>query len=274
MTAAAHTHLFTQHHPADLESGVDSDVHCLFLHGWGMNSLAWAPVLSGLNHIHRHTMDLCGHGCSEALPLPKDANGNLILDAWLDAIEPHLPSSPFYVCGWSLGGLVSLAIAKRWGGRIKGISLIASAPCFTQQANWPAPPKQNIRDFSNALTDNPISTLRAFIALQFLGSHNHRGKLLSTLKNIRSHGKADVLGLHHGLNILMDVDLRDAYAQLNVPCQILLGAHDTLIPNTLSPQLNQLNPNTTLTSLEDAGHAPLFTHTHIVTDWLQGFIRA
>lgn len=272
--ALEHLPLFTHYHPPKNNSAV----HCVFLHGWGMNSTAWQPVISQFDetqcNVHSYAIDLCGHGRSPALRMAKHTNGNIILDAWLDAIEPQLPASPFYLCGWSLGGLVALAIASRWPERAKGISLIASTPCFTEQENWPASPKKNFTDFSNKLTSNPVSTLRAFIALQFSGAHNNRGDMLSTLKNIRAHGKADALGLQHGLNILMDCDLRKQYAQLAMPTQVLLGTQDILIPSLLLPKLKQLNADASTRLIHHAGHALLFTHSQNVTQWLKKLMHA
>lgn len=269
MTVSANSSIFTQRHKAD----IDSDVHCVFLHGWSMNSHAWTPILPGLKNIHRHTVDLCGHGRSDAVNLAEDTDGHLILNAWLDALEPHLPSSPFYLCGWSLGGIVALAMHQRWPERVRGLSLIGTSPCFVAQENWPALPKQNLIEFSHRFTHNPIATLREFIALQLSGTHNNKGDTLKLLKSVRAHGKANALGLQHGLRILMDVNLKSHYTSINSPCQILLGENDDLIPNELHQPFAKLNPSISQTIWADAGHSPLFSHPDKTTNWLKAFMQ-
>ncbi|WP_372881666.1 alpha/beta fold hydrolase [Psychromonas sp.] len=68
----------------------------LLLHGWGVNSAVWKPVLEPLSaHFRVHLIDLPGFGDSEELV-------NYSLDAMLDNILQVVPEGAIW-CGWSLG---------------------------------------------------------------------------------------------------------------------------------------------------------------------------
>jgi len=77
--------------------GKGSDL--VLLHGWGMNSAVWEPVIDELDqHFTVTCVDLPGHGFSTL-----SDTENTGLDDWADAIAAVVPVNAIWL-GWSLGG--------------------------------------------------------------------------------------------------------------------------------------------------------------------------
>ena len=74
----------------------------VLLHGWGLSSKVWAPLLAQLPALT--ALDLPGHG--SALPAGDS------LAAWAEALVAQLPDGAVLV-GWSLGAQLALHIAAQ-----------------------------------------------------------------------------------------------------------------------------------------------------------------
>src|SRR5688572_28462426 len=84
----------------------------VLLHGWGFNSNIWQPLIPQLeNKYQLFLIDLPGFGKSES-----------ILNYSFDYIIPNLlaktPKEAYWL-GWSLGGLIAMAIAIHSPLRVK-----------------------------------------------------------------------------------------------------------------------------------------------------------
>src|SRR5690554_6169278 len=111
----------------------------VFLHGWGMHKSIWRPVTDALHAqtstpVQTLTLDLPGFGRS-------GWQTNLAqFDAMVDAVESCLAaqvSTPLYLVGWSMGGLIAQALALRGNLSVNGLVLVASTPKFTETEQWP-----------------------------------------------------------------------------------------------------------------------------------------
>ncbi|NIR28520.1 MAG: alpha/beta fold hydrolase [Gammaproteobacteria bacterium] len=79
----------------------------LLLHGWGLNSDVWSPLLSTPGGFRLRTLDLPGYGRSS------ESECLHTLDALSTAVAAGIPGPAVWV-GWSLGGLLALHAACRW----------------------------------------------------------------------------------------------------------------------------------------------------------------
>lgn len=103
---------------AILETGVGRPV--IFVHGSGMSSATWAPLLAHLPDRHAIAIDLPGFGCSdtysyEGRPLREHAVAQL--RSALDALD--LPRAP--IVGTSLGGMWGLNLAVAAPERVSAV---------------------------------------------------------------------------------------------------------------------------------------------------------
>lgn len=241
----------------------------VLLHGWGMNSAVWNGLLPYLQErCCVYCIDLPGHGSSENV-VPGLGDDEL-LQAWLDALDAVLPEQ-FHLCGWSLGGLLALAIRQRWPRRVKGVVLLASSPRFLAAEGWPALPVEQLDAFSQGVTQNIEATLRQFLALQFLGLPDSRLLQRSLWRALQGQGVANQQGLGQGLQLLQQLDLRDDYAR--GPSVVVLGGRDRLVPPVLLESMRALNPSSRVELWPQAAHAPHWLEPLRVAELISNFIN-
>jgi pimeloyl-[acyl-carrier protein] methyl ester esterase len=229
-------------------TGAGPDV--ALLHGWGMNSGVWREVSKILAPRFRvHAVDLPGHGTSDA--------GTLVsIDALAHHVTRALPER-CAVCGWSLGGEVALACARRAPRQITRLALIATSPCFTQRDDWPhAVEPAVLHEFSQALTRDCDATLRRFVALQAQGDV-HAARVMRLLRQtVSEQRRPDALTLQQGLAILLNADLRPQLPAIQQPALVIHGECDAVVPLAAGKHLSRALPNARLTVMRGAAHAP------------------
>lgn len=145
------------------------------LHGWGMNSQVWTPILQALEERFQVIcVDLPGHGINQSYEAQS-------LDEIVETIMPLLPQNTHLV-GWSLGGLVAQAIAQSAQNTIQSLRLVACTPRFSQYiSQTPQASQEDDKQWLNAMSLDTLDqfsqnlqmdfegTLKRFIALQFMG---------------------------------------------------------------------------------------------------------
>lgn len=248
----------------------NSTADLVLLHGWGMNNGIWQQLIHYIETANCYLIDLPGHGQSQ--PLPSAPSLELCLEAWLEAIGKVLPQKPFYLCGWSLGGLIALALQQKFADQIKGLSLIATSPCFRARDDWHGLSALELDIFDQNLGDDNLSALRQFLALQFAGAHNSKGEMRTLLRNLRSDGKAHIEALQQGLYLLRNLDLRAEFANLGSHCQMLFGDKDPLITTEAAADIHALNHKINMRSWQCA-HAPHFIFPARTAAWLGNMWR-
>ena len=242
-------------------AGQGSDL--VLLHGWGMNSAVWQELLPWLQGNYRlHCIDLPGHGASP------EVRGPEVLEAWLDALDSVLPEQ-FHLCGWSLGGVLGLAVRKRWPQRVKRLVLLTASPKFLQSQNWPGLTAAQLDQFADGLAGGVAATLSQFIALQFLGAVDSRPLQRQLRQALNAQGTASEQGLRQGLQLLRQLDLRDACSD----CAVLLGGRDKLVPATVKKAMQALGDSPVIALWPEAAHAPHLLAPARVAEFIDTYIK-
>src|SRR5690606_38311261 len=84
----------------------------VLLHGWGVNQGVWQSIRQRLPAaVSVLTPDLPGFGVTQQFPQP------YTLDTVCQVLAEKIPDGSA-VCGWSLGGLVALALATRYPKKV------------------------------------------------------------------------------------------------------------------------------------------------------------
>jgi len=97
----------------------------LFLHGWGVDSTTFWPLMETLNGQGRLiTLDFPGFGKSG---FPPEAWGTREYAGMVCQLLDQLATGPCVVVGHSFGGRVAIRLAHEWPERVRGLVLIASA---------------------------------------------------------------------------------------------------------------------------------------------------
>ncbi|WP_051298528.1 pimeloyl-ACP methyl ester esterase BioH [Marinobacterium litorale] len=223
----------------------------VLLHGWGLSSDIWQPLVDQLAERYRLTLiDLPGLGRSEPLT-------ETTLDSLVEVVLAKVPERALWV-GWSLGGTLAVHAAAKAPGRISALMLVAASPCFVQRPDWSCGMEMNtFKAFERGLVTSPVKTLNRFAALQTQGSVRARQEF-KLLKQVIADSPASSEGLVATLGVLR-ADLRPSLGQLRGPVTVLLGEHDPLVPVSLKDTLVTLIPDARVVCAEHSAHLPFLT---------------
>ncbi|MCX9155113.1 alpha/beta fold hydrolase [Niveibacterium sp. 24ML] len=208
-------------------------------HGWGFGPAAFDPLRTAL----------AGHCAMAAPTLLGPADG--VLGTWADSLAASVAPDQVLL-GWSLGAMLAMSACLR-GARPRALVLISGSARFSATAQWPhALAAETVAAFQHGLAQNPARTLQRFLALQALGDAR-RAAVLTALEPAREHQAA---ALAPALDALVGADLRDQVGKIGLPCLIIHGAQDALMPLAGAQWLATQMPQATLKTLENCGHAP------------------
>ncbi len=227
-----------------------SNSRVVFLHGWGLHGGIWsetAPAFQGL------TPDLPGYG-ARASVAPYTA------ETLADALAVTLPDGAV-VCGWSLGGMVALALAARYPEKVARLVLLATNPVFASRPDWPhglAP--EVLAEFARALSQDYKATLLRFLSLQARGGEQARAVIERLRASVFESGEPNADVLAAGLDLLRDVDLRGVVEQVRCPVLVVHGLYDLLCPVGAARWLAEHLPHARLALHAHAAHAPFLSH--------------
>jgi len=228
----------------------------VLLHGWGMNSAVWEPVIDRLDqHFTVTSVDLPGHGFS-TMP---DA-GATDLNDWSDAIAAVVPDNAIWL-GWSLGGLLALQAALNRITNIRALFMVTATPSFIQRDGWQcAMPEQTLTQFSQNLKADVKTTLTRFLSLQIKGCDNARDLLKQLRSGFAERPPATFHALQTGLGFLRDTDLRQYLKEIDIPVHWLYGNRDTLTPACAADEIGAMMPAATSQIIKGAAHVPFLSH--------------
>lgn len=156
-------------------------------------------------------MDLPGHGRSESLPL-------FDLVEVLERLAASLPARAHWV-GWSLGGLIALAMTSKNSDAVASISMIASSPCFVEGPGWPGVSRDLLDQMGRDFSADYRGTLNRFVGLQTFGQDGARQLSRRILGLMAEAPSPDMESLLSALKLLRDLDLRsELSANAASPC--------------------------------------------------------
>lgn len=224
------------------------------VHGWGLHSGIWAPLLPALErHFAVTRIDLPGHGHS-----PHRSPGPDLREFAAQVAASIDPEAAWL--GWSLGGQVALAAALN--GLLRGrLALVATTPRFVSAPDWPCGMAPGVlAGFAAGLASHHEKTLRDFLTLQLRGDR-HGSALLAQLKRALAERPPPCIeALRDGLAILATADLRPRLGELCQPVLVIAGERDRLTPPEAGRRLATALPDARFLVLPGAAHVPFLSH--------------
>jgi pimeloyl-[acyl-carrier protein] methyl ester esterase len=235
----------------------------LFLHGWGLHGGIWADTLRALPGT---AVDLPGYG---AAPGVAPYRAQTLADALAARIE-----APVAVVGWSMGGMVALALAARHADKVARLALVATSPVFVRRPDWSHGLEADVlAGFAASLSADYRATVLRFLSLQARGGDDARAVIGRLRAQVFVRGEPDAATLAAGLELLRDVDLRAEAAHVRCPTLVLHGAHDGLCPPGAARWLAGHIAGARLALHERAAHAPFLSHPHWFVAQLGAFLH-
>ncbi len=228
-------------------------IDTVFLHGWAMNSAVWRHCLQAApDRINPLCVDLPGYG-------EHRQTGAVTLDQYAEAVAQSL-RRPSVLVGWSLGGLVSMAVALRFPDKVLGLVQVATSPRFVQAGDWQTAIDQSVFDqFAASLQKDVGKTIKRFLALQVRATSHSASTVRALQRSIDERGLPSNQALIAGLKILSETDLRAALPKVACPVTWVLGEKDMLVPVTLADVLRDRLPGADIRVAAGAGHAPFLS---------------
>ncbi len=225
----------------------------VLLHGWGLNSRVWSAALPRLESAHRvHRVDLPGHGGSARVAFRG-------LEQAADRVAASIPDDAC-VCGWSMGGMVAVALALRHPEKARALVLVAATPCFAERPDWPhGMAARTLDEFAAEVRADPTQALDRFSRLNAVNGAGAR-EAARALAQCAREAPADRDALEQGLRVLRETDLRPDAARIDRPTLVVHGTRDAVAGVGAGRWLAATIPGARLVEVEDAAHVPFLTH--------------
>lgn len=246
----------------------------VLLHGWGLNSGVWQPLIEqfnqqGDNAFQLITIDLPGFASNAEVDISPYS-----LEMICQKISETIKQPAIYL-GWSLGGLVATQMALQFPEKVLGLITVASSPYFVEQlANeWPGIKEHVLASFHQQLSEDATKTIRGFLKIQAMGSPQIRQDLKLITELVMAHNLPSQQVLDDSLTLLSDCDLRPTLNNITQPFLRLYGQNDSLVPKAVIAEINKLSPKSESYTFAHASHAPFISHLGGFYDELSAWLH-
>ncbi|AJQ28412.1 alpha/beta fold hydrolase [Pelosinus fermentans] len=222
----------------------------LFIHGWATNKAIWPQSFTGEK---KHIYDCANYPDYQHLT-----------KTFLEICKQE--EEKITLVGWSLGGMLALQLAAEYTAKIARLILLSTTPRFTLCQSYEGGlPGSVVKNLSRKLARNSWETQMEFYHLMFSPMEKEWHQKFITY--IAPHfSNINVSSLQAGLTYLMEQDLRQELAKVNLPCLIIHGMEDKICPPSAAQYLLQHLPQGELRLLHGTGHVPFITQEKYVKD--------
>lgn len=229
----------------------------LLFTGWGATCDVWEMIIPALSEgyqINCHTPSWLGEN--------KMCASLSNFDEYIDELGTAIKSSKSIIA-WSMGGLIAIALAKRYPQLIKKICFVSSVPNFVAKDD----PYAGIdfdwfQEFLYQYQQRPLKTLKKFLTLQVKGDEFAK----QTLVNLKKYCQFDVYNLiecGYGLELLCKLNLKEDLTSLDCDTVFIHGKQDAVIAPQAVEHIVSYS-NSSIHWIENAGHVPQLSHAEQV----------
>lgn len=251
----------------------DAAEPALFVHGLGGSAHNWTDFAAALRgHLAVESIDLPGHGRSDGAP-------KYSLQSHVDLVVRYLEQSdrgPVHLTGNSMGGAVSLLVAKQRPDLVRTLTLISPAVPDLRVRVYPLRHDPRVAvlilPFIGALAMRKMAALpprarvKGTIAICFADPKRYpEARLQESVEELEARkdmawSVTSFLGSMRGLARWQMLGRRSGWAALRaitVPTLVLWGDTDRLVAPDLAPYVAAAVPDSRLLVLDDIGHTAM-----------------
>lgn len=231
----------------------------LVLPGMAGGARLLQPLIDELaNRYSVYWFDWAGEGkCSSIQALRINDHPTRLL---ADVID-QLPVNGISLFGISYGGCVALDLARHRPANVRRL-ILSGTPGRLQHA-WAS------RLVHKVLTRVPLCSDSAFLNQFFrilLGESVRNAEVESFV--IDCIWKTDQALMARRLDWLMDFDIHDSLAEINLPTTLITGGCDVVVPPACQEKLANTMPDCDMRLIIGAGHLGFLTHTNEFLDYI------
>jgi len=244
----------------------------VFVHGWASTPYIWFYQMDYFKDGYQvWAPELAGHG-KKRLCADKPPFECMVADICNMITEKGI--SDVHLIGWSLGGMVTLEVARRLKKDIKQLVLIGTAPRFIRS-----------EDFALGMSEELILKIQSRLNRSFENTLNWFYRFIFTARERSGEGFKKILNMLGdfmnplyqedivlALNVLLDVDLRSGLKKIDAPTLIIHGDKDPICSPEAATLLHENIKGSRLEFIKDCGHAPFLSQPKVVNDMIAGFI--
>ncbi len=210
-----------------------------FIGGWGSTDEVWRDTLTQADLAEPHFL------------------------SWLDCIRDWpgvlaaLSMAPgrCLLVGWSLGSLLSLRAALELPEKVAALVLVSATPCMCASKDHGGIDPRTLAAMRVRMTRNPGPVLDEF-AHQCAMPDGDAQTCVYYLQQAKQFSATELAA---GLECLSALDVRERLGEIRVPCKVLHGACDRIVPLGSAQFLAAQIRLAELDVLEGHGHALPFT---------------
>ena len=227
-----------------------------FIGGWGSTEEVWRGTLD-CEALDRRASD---SGTLDRAPL-HFASRSL---SWLQCLRDW-PGALASICalpgrcvlvGWSLGGLLALRAALEIvQDKIAAIVLVSATPRMCAAQDYPGADVRSLSAMRARMDRTPDAVLDEFA--EHCAAPDGDGQMRASWLRQAKQFSAEEMAA--GLECLASLDLRERLDEIGLPCRILHGDHDRIVPLGSALFLAQRIVGAELKVLPGRGHALPFT---------------
>lgn len=254
------------------EYGKGNIKHVLFIHGLGSSSLVWRDIPQALSEqFHAISVDLIGFGRSDK---PPELDYTIryfsqFIKSFLRQIGIN-DEDRITIVGHSLGGYIAVDYTIENKEQIDKIVLIDSSGMLNQ-------PTPLLEQYLSATleTDNIIRYKKVKRVFEDLLAE--RSRLLPIvvdmfISTIGEPGAKHAFQSAFKNSTTTTIDLKRLKQIEDIPCLIIWGQNDYLIPPDHSLKFKDILKDAKIVMVNDAGHSPFLEKTAIVYEKLRAFL--
>lgn len=224
----------------------------LLIHGWGMSTRCWDPILPALQAAGLRIVALDHRGCGLSDKTFADMSIGAIAGDVVALVE-HLGLKSVILNGWSLGGAVAVEAAARLGNRCAGLILTGGAtPVYTQKPDFAhGGTAEDVAGTVEAYQTNRVDFLQGLsqvVCVREVGANIENWFYQIFLQASPFAGAT--------LGELATSDQRQTLLALDVPIVSIFGSEDGFVAPPICRWVGENHPRAKNVEFAGVGHAP------------------